>query len=110
MHYRVIGPVAAGFAAMKENWRWPLYMLLFLSVFSFIMLSFLFEETSSTTILLRRAQRLRKLTGNDKLRSAGEIEQAEMSFAANLRQSLWRPFLLLTEPVVLFIDGYIALV
>lgn len=85
-------------------------MLLFLSLFCFIVLSFFFGETSHATILLRRAQRLRKLTGNEKLRSQSEIDQAETSLVANVGRSLYRPFLLMTEPMVLFIDLYIALV
>ena len=104
----VTGPVAGGYAAQEENWRWPLYMLLFLSVFSFIVLSFSFAETSADNILLRRAQRLRKLTGNENLRSQSEIDQAEISLTKNVGQSLSRPFLLMTEPMVLFIDIYIA--
>ena len=104
----VTGPVAGGYAAQEENWRWPLYMLLFLSLFTLIVLSFFFGETSSATILLRRARRLRKLTGNKNLRSQSEIEQAETSLATNVGQSLLRPFLLMREPMVLFIDLYIA--
>lgn len=106
----VFGPVAGGFAAMKENWRWPLYILLFLSLFCFIVLSFTFPETSAATILLRRARRLRKLTGNDKLRSQSEIDQADISPTALMSQALIRPFVLLLEPAVFMVDLYIALV
>lgn len=36
-------------------------------------------ESSSATILTRRAQRLRKLTGNQDLRSQGEIASKNMA-------------------------------
>jgi len=99
-----------GYAAQEENWRWPLYMLLFISVFCVISLSFLFPETSSATILLRRAQRLRKLTGNSQLRSQSEIDSAGIKPKELITTSLFRPFLLLRDPAVLFVDLYIALV
>lgn len=35
-------------------------------------------ETSHINILLRRAKRLRQITGNKELKSQGEIQQAEM--------------------------------
>ena len=35
-------------------------------------------ETSAPNILLRRAQRLRRLTGNQKLRSQSEIDQSHL--------------------------------
>ena len=37
------------------------------------------QQTSSHNILVRRAQRLRKLTGNELLKSEGEIEQEHMT-------------------------------
>jgi len=44
------------------------------------MLMFYFlPETSSETILLRRARRLRKSTGNTNLKSQSEIDQASLS-------------------------------
>lgn len=85
-------------------------MLLGLSFFCLVVLFFLFPETSADTILLRRAQRLRKLTGNDQLRSKSEIDQAQLSFSEVLTTALLRPFRLFFEPVVAFIDIYIALV
>lgn len=84
-------------------------MLLGLSFFCLVVLFFLFPETSADTILLRRAQRLRKMTGNANLRSKSEIDQAQLAFSEVLSSALLRPFRLFLEPVVAFIDIYIAL-
>lgn len=62
-------------------------------------------------ILYRRAVRLRRLTGNDKLRSAGERESANMTLSAIAQMTLIRPFVLgFTEPIVACWNLYIALV
>jgi len=61
----VLGPLLGGFAIQAKTWRWAFWILLMLDGFCFIVLSFTMAETSSANILTRRAQRLRKLTGND---------------------------------------------
>ncbi|KAF9511080.1 hypothetical protein BS47DRAFT_1373151 [Hydnum rufescens UP504] len=96
----VTGPIVGGFAAQKEGWRWPLWELLWISGFSFVFLFFLFPETYPDTILLKRARRLRKLTGNPNLRSLSEIKQAQMSPSAVAQEALIRPFQLMMEPAV----------
>ncbi|KAF8309010.1 MFS general substrate transporter [Clavulina sp. PMI_390] len=105
----VLGPIVGGFAASAESWRWPLWELAWISGFSAIFLSFFFPETLPDTILLKRAQRLRKLTGNEKLRSLSEIKQAEMTPRAVAVEYLVRPFQLMMEPVVLFLNLYLGL-
>lgn len=72
---------------------------------------FFLPETSSATILLHRAQRLRKLTGDTNLRSASEIEQANLSPGKVAVDSLWRPIQInLLDPAVLFTSIYTAIV
>lgn len=63
---------------------------------------FFLPETFEATILLRRARRLRKLTGNRKLKSAGEIEQGQTSITQILIAALYRPLRLSLEPAVAF--------
>lgn len=104
----VLGPVTGGFAAAAESWRWPLWELAWVSGFSAIFLSIFLPETLPSTILLKRARRLRKLTGNDGLRSMGEIEQSGMSVGAIAAEYLIRPFQLMLEPAILFINVYIG--
>ncbi|KAK6087022.1 multidrug resistance protein [Seiridium cupressi] len=65
----------------------------------------------SANILYRRARRLRKLTGNDKLICEPELQGQEMTGKDILQMTLVRPFtLLFAEPIVLALDLYIALI
>lgn len=68
-------------------------------------------QTSTNNILLRRAQRLRRLTGNQNLRSHSEIQQGQMTGGEIVRMTLVRPFsMTFTEPIVLAINVYIGLI
>lgn len=70
------------------------------------MLPIFLPETSPTTILLKRARRLRKLTGNERLRSLSELQQAAMSSSEIAKNYLVRPFQLMSEPGVFFVNLY----
>ena len=68
-------------------------------------------ETSASNILLRRAQRLRKLTGNPNLKSQGEIDQGNLSFSKLAIDQLWKPIeICLKDPAVLFTNLYTSLI
>lgn len=74
------------------------------------MLLFL-PETSSATILLRRAQRLRKLTGNDKFMSQSEIDQRNQKTSAIILDALVKPLeITIKDPAVLFVQIYSAII
>ena len=74
-------------------------------------LFFFLPETSSATILLRRAQRLRLLTGNSNLKSQSEIDQANLTASAIASEALWRPFqLMLLDPSIAFTAVYTAII
>jgi DHA1 family multidrug resistance protein-like MFS transporter len=83
---------------------------MWISGFSLIFLSLLLPETLEANILLKRAQRLRKLTGNHKLRSQSEIDQAALTRGEIAYESLVRPFVLAADPAVLFANIYLGLV
>ena len=68
-------------------------------------------ETSAANILLRRAKRLRALTGNDKLRSQSEIDQGEKKFSTTVYEALAVPAIIcIQDPAVLFTNMYTAFV
>lgn len=108
----VLGPVVGGFASSGfMTWRWTIWPLLFLSGFTLLVIFFTLPETSATNILLRRTQRLRKVTGNENLRSKGEIIAAGMDGKEILAMILIRPFKLsFVEPIVFSINLHIGLV
>ncbi|KPI36576.1 Transporter mfs1 [Cyphellophora attinorum] len=101
------GPLLSGFAVMNENWRWSLWINLWMSAPVFLIMLFFMPETSAGYILLHRARRLRKLTGNPMLKSQSEIDQAGMDFKHTLWEALARPIeICIKDPGVLFTNIY----
>jgi DHA1 family multidrug resistance protein-like MFS transporter len=83
---------------------------MWISGFTLVFLSLLLPETYEATILLKRARRLRKLTGNPELRSQSEIDEASLTHGEVVYESLVRPFVLAAEPAVFFANLYLGLV
>ena len=68
-------------------------------------------ETSTPNILLRRAKRLRKLTGDQRLKSQSEIDQANLKPREVVIDALIKPFeITLKDPAIAFVNLYTALV
>ncbi|QIW99372.1 hypothetical protein AMS68_004890 [Peltaster fructicola] len=106
-----LGPTISGFSVAAENWRWSLWEILWLGGPIFISMLFFLPETYAPNILLRKAQRLRKLTGNQNLKSKSEIDQANMSARSIAFEALVRPFaLIILDPAIAYVTFYTALV
>lgn len=106
-----LGPIISGFSVAAKNWRWSLWEMLWMNGPIFLALFFFLPETSSANILLRRAQRLRKLTGNENLKSQSEIDQANLTPRDIAIEALWRPFqLMLLDPSIAFTAVYTAII
>lgn len=106
-----LGPIISGFSVAAENWRWSLWEMLWMNAPIFLILFFFLPETSTANILLRRAQRLRKITGDEQLRSQSEIDQAKMTPRDVALEALWRPFqLMLLDPSIAFTAVYTAII
>jgi DHA1 family multidrug resistance protein-like MFS transporter len=106
-----LGPIISGFSVAAKNWRWSLWEMLWMNGPIFLSLFFFLPETSSANILLRRAQRLRKLTGDNQLKSQSEIDQAKMTPRDVVIDALWRPFqLMLLDPSIAFTAVYTAII
>ncbi|KAM3417971.1 hypothetical protein BST61_g6183 [Cercospora zeina] len=105
-----LGPLIAGFSVAAEDWRWSLWEMLWLSGPVFVGMLIFLPETSTANILLRRAQRLRKLTGDSRLKAQSEIDQANMRPNDIAFEALVRPLqLVVMDPAVAFTAIYIAL-
>ncbi|KAF7188717.1 Caffeine resistance protein 5, partial [Pseudocercospora fuligena] len=105
-----LGPLMAGFAVQAEGWRWSSWILFWFSAPVLILVLLFLPETSPDTILLRRARRLRALTGRTDLRSASEIKQAKMSPIQVAYDALIKPWQInFLDPAVLFSTIYTAL-
>jgi len=84
---------------------------MWLSGFALIFLIFFLPETSANNILYRRTARLRKLTGDDKLKCEPELEGETMSPMDIVKMTLIRPITLnFLEPIVFLLNLYIALI
>lgn len=106
----ITGPVIGGFAAQAESWRWPMLELLWISAFTLAFLCLLLPETHGPTILLRRAKRLRALTGNPELKTVTERAEESESVGEIVYEALVLPFILAMEPVLMFANVYLGFV
>lgn len=103
-------PKKGGFAAQALGWRWPIIELTILSGLALVVITFLLPETLESTILIRRAQRIRRMTGNDAYKTAleleGESEGRTNSVLTIAKQRMVHAFQLCLEPFVLYANIY----
>lgn len=90
-----LGPVLGGFINEFTDWRWTYYMLLIWSGVQYICLVFFVPETYHPAVLRKKAQKLRKSTGDQRYKSAMELQ--EKSVLKSIGISLYRPMQLLTQ-------------
>ncbi|KAM4064678.1 major facilitator superfamily protein [Hirsutella rhossiliensis] len=106
-----LGPLLSGFAVPAKNWRWSLYESIWASAPVLLAMLIALPETSSANILLRRAQRLRRLTGSARFMSESEIEQRNMKVSSVFIDALIKPLeITLKDPAVLFVQLYTAII
>jgi DHA1 family multidrug resistance protein-like MFS transporter len=106
-----VGPLLSGFSVVAEGWRWALWEVLWGSAPILVLMVVSMPETSASNILLRRARRLRQLTGNANLKSQGEIDQGQMSFSKVAVEQMWKPIeIFLKDPAVFFTNVYTSLI
>jgi DHA1 family multidrug resistance protein-like MFS transporter len=68
-----------------------------------------YPETLADNILRRRAQRLRKLTGNMNIKSQSEINQANLKFSKVAWDAIIKPTeIMIKDPAVLFTNVYVS--
>jgi MFS transporter, DHA1 family, multidrug resistance protein len=106
-----IGPTLSGFAVVVKDFHWAFWIILWMSAPVFVAWLFFLPETSAARILLRRAERLRKLTGNDKIRSQTEIDRQGLTFGTIFKDAVAKPFeIMFKDPAVLFANVYTGLI
>jgi DHA1 family multidrug resistance protein-like MFS transporter len=92
---------------LAKGWKWPLWEITWISSPVLILLICLMPETSSSTILLNRARRLRHLIGDSNLQSQSEIDQRRMSASTILSSALIRPMeIMMKDPSIFFVNLY----
>ncbi|KAI8228329.1 hypothetical protein K4K57_007930 [Colletotrichum sp. SAR 10_99] len=104
----VLGPVIGGFLSTREGWRWTFWLMAIMSsVISLVALAFL-RETHPSILLSRKADRLRRETGNQELRSKLDrrLTSSQILIGAFVRTGK----LLIFSPIVLIMSLYVGLV
>jgi DHA1 family multidrug resistance protein-like MFS transporter len=106
-----VGPLISGYSVPAKDWRWSSWEMLWLSAPVLISMFFFVPETSHSTILLRRAQRLRVHTGHPCFKSQGEIDQSELRARDVVFKALWRPIqTMIFDPSIGFTALYSSLI
>ncbi|KAG6827017.1 hypothetical protein H0H92_013537 [Tricholoma furcatifolium] len=103
-----LGPVFGGWIGQKVGWRW-IYWVLFIFVGLCFVFTLFFSETLASILLRRKAEKLRKETGDDLYQSLGELER--LPLPQTLKVAISRPLIMLfTEPIVMFMSFYLSFI
>ncbi|KAK7996858.1 hypothetical protein PG989_004898, partial [Apiospora arundinis] len=106
-----LGPLLSGFSVPVKGWRWSLLEILWAAVPIFIVMFLFLPETSTPNLLLRRTQRLRKLTGSPRFMSQSEIDERNLDRRAVLIDALIKPLeITIKDPAILFVQIYTAII
>ncbi|KAI1382031.1 major facilitator superfamily transporter [Hypoxylon crocopeplum] len=106
-----LGPLLSGFSVPVMGWRWSLLEIIWAASPIFVVMFAFLPETSTPNLLLRRAQRLRKLTGSARFMSQSEMDERNLDRRAVLIDALIKPLeITLKDPAVLFVQVYTAII
>lgn len=101
----------SGFSVPVMGWRWSLLEVIWAASPMFLAMFMFLPETSTPNILLRRAQRLRKLTGDQRFMSQSEIDQRNMKTSTIIVDALIKPIeITIKDPAILFVQIYTAII
>ena len=104
-----LGPLLGAWIVEKSTWKWCFFSITIFGVIVQVLVFFTLKETYGPQILQKKAQNLRKETGNDQLRTKFELK--DLRLTSTMRTSLVRVVLLLTtQPIIIFLSVYFAMV
>jgi multidrug resistance protein len=102
----VLGPIIGGYLSVAKGWRWIFWLQTILSGALALLGLILLKETYPVAILEKRVAALRKLTGNQNLRSA---LHDGLSPKQRISNAIVRPSkMLFLSPIVLLLSIYAA--
>lgn len=102
-----LGPVISAFAISSGGWRWSLWEILWMAIFTFAVMFVSFPETSAATILFYRARRLRMRLHDKRFVSQSEIDEANLTPRQIAVNALIRPLqITILDPAVFFTNFY----
>ncbi|WEW54856.1 hypothetical protein PRK78_000282 [Emydomyces testavorans] len=103
-----IGPVAGGFLSQAKGWRWVFWVITLAATVTAVLFSLIMRESYPPVLLEQKVKRLRRETGNERLRSEMKVDlEPKELFKRALRRPL---FLLFRSPIVFLSSVFIAVV
>lgn len=107
----VAGPVIGGYLTQREGWRWAFWLIAIAGGVCELAFIAFFRETYEPRILRKKVRRLRKETGNEKLRCKYDKDNDSQSVGRILLESCSRPLrMLVSTPVVALLAVYVSAV
>ncbi|KAI1826621.1 MFS transporter [Xylaria intraflava] len=104
-----LGPIIGGaFIASGAGWRWTQYLTGILMASQFVLDALFLDESHADILLTRKAQQLRRATGNWVLHS--KWEESSPTFKDLCGTFLIRPFKMLLDPICLLLTIYASFV
>ena len=106
-----LGPTVAGFIIVGgASWRWVFWVLTLFAGLCWVQIVLTLPETYAPIILVQKAKRLRKETGDERYYAPME-KQEKVSFSRRLSSTLGRPFIILAhEPMLIAMTAYMSFV
>ncbi|WKT52616.1 MFS transporter superfamily [Fusarium oxysporum f. sp. vasinfectum] len=104
----ILGAIIGAYIAPSEtlSWRWVEWIILIFSGFLLLLVLLTMPETYGPVLLHWRASHYRRITGDSRFYSEHELTGA--TFLHRLQVSMTRPFLMLTEPIIMAMTLYIT--
>ncbi|OSD00382.1 MFS general substrate transporter [Trametes coccinea BRFM310] len=105
-----LGPTVTGFMAVSGvSWRWVYWLLTLFAGTCLLVTAITLPETYIPVLMVRRAQKLRKETGDE--RYWAPLERNKMTFRQRAKHVLGRPFIILMrEPMLIAITLYMSFI
>ncbi len=105
-----LGPIVSGFIEVSNvNWRWLFWVCTIFSGACLVLVVLFLPETFAPIILLKKAKRIRKETGDNRYKAP--IELIEINWNDRLNKTLLKPFIMLVqEPMLAVMTVYLSFV
>lgn len=104
----MLGAVMGAYIGPSDavTWRWAEWTSLISSGLITLLIGLFMPETYAPLLLQWKAAHYRKITGDSRFRSAHEVENETLF--TRLKISMTRPFLMITEPIIIAMTLYIT--
>jgi len=102
-------PIIGGFIVTTIGWRWMFHIITIFAAVLLILMVFTLPETYRPILLVKKAQEMRKKTGDNSYHAP--LEKSDRTLMEILRVSFSRPFrMLFKEEIVFLASLYVAFV